>query len=48
MMREVAHDVSLAIIPQSGHWIAEENPNALAQVLCDFGGLDQCFEEVAP
>ncbi|PDT82215.1 alpha/beta hydrolase [Sinorhizobium sp. BJ1] len=36
MMREVAETVTKAIIPQAGHWIAEENPGALANALIGF------------
>lgn len=38
MMREVADDVSLTIIPSAGHWIAEENPHALVDALLTFMG----------
>lgn len=37
MMEEVADQVSFAIIDKAGHWLAEENPSAVAQALIDFG-----------
>lgn len=36
MMREVADDVTAARIPDTGHWIAEENPAALADTVLGF------------
>jgi pimeloyl-ACP methyl ester carboxylesterase len=39
MMEEVAEQVSFAIIDQAGHWLAEENPSAVAQALIDFDAL---------
>jgi pimeloyl-ACP methyl ester carboxylesterase len=38
MMREVAESVRAVRIPRTGHWIAEENPAALAQELLGFLG----------
>jgi pimeloyl-ACP methyl ester carboxylesterase len=38
MMREVADDVTGLQIPETGHWIAEENPEALATGLLSFLG----------
>lgn len=39
MMDEVAVAVSSAIVPKAGHWLAEENPTAVAQALIDFDAL---------
>ncbi|MGI4830446.1 MAG: alpha/beta fold hydrolase [Janthinobacterium lividum] len=36
MLAEVAKHVTVAAIPDSGHWIAEENPNALVEELLHF------------
>jgi pimeloyl-ACP methyl ester carboxylesterase len=36
MMREVAEDVRGCRVPGTGHWIAEENPQALATALVEF------------
>lgn len=36
MMNEVAKNVTVRPIPDCGHWIAEENPNALQRQLLDF------------
>jgi pimeloyl-ACP methyl ester carboxylesterase len=36
MTREVAEDVTAARIPHTGHWIAEENPEAVIARLLDF------------
>jgi len=35
-MRFVAADVGLAIVPASGHWIMEENPEATTKIVLDF------------
>jgi pimeloyl-ACP methyl ester carboxylesterase len=39
MMEEVAENVSFAIIEKEGHWLAEENPCAVARALIDFDAL---------
>jgi pimeloyl-ACP methyl ester carboxylesterase len=36
MLAEVAKDVTVVAIPESGHWIAEENPRALLEELTKF------------
>jgi pimeloyl-ACP methyl ester carboxylesterase len=36
VMRFVATDVQEAIVPDSGHWIMEENPRATTQFVTDF------------
>ncbi|UYY58061.1 alpha/beta fold hydrolase [Sphingomonas sp. S2-65] len=36
MMEEVAADVSVGVIPGAGHWLAEENPQAVADALTAF------------
>lgn len=36
MMEEVADSVSFHIVPNAGHWLAEENPSVVAQALIDF------------
>jgi pimeloyl-ACP methyl ester carboxylesterase len=36
VMRFAAADVREAIIPDSGHWIMEENPSATTQLVTDF------------
>jgi pimeloyl-ACP methyl ester carboxylesterase len=35
-LRFVADDVSSAIVPQSGHWIMEENPQATIRIVSGF------------
>jgi pimeloyl-ACP methyl ester carboxylesterase len=35
-MRFVASDVTVGIIPASGHWIMEENPQATIQLVTAF------------
>jgi pimeloyl-ACP methyl ester carboxylesterase len=36
MGREIAENVTTAQVPQTGHWLAEENPAALADLVHDF------------
>jgi pimeloyl-ACP methyl ester carboxylesterase len=36
VMRFVATDVQEAIVPDSGHWIMEENPSATVSLVTDF------------
>ena len=36
MMREVAENVSESRVPQTGHSIAEENPDATARLVREF------------
>jgi pimeloyl-ACP methyl ester carboxylesterase len=36
MMHEVATDVSVVGIPGAGHWLAEENPDAVVKALIEF------------
>jgi pimeloyl-ACP methyl ester carboxylesterase len=36
VMRVVANDVHEAIVPDSGHWIMEENPSATTQLVTEF------------
>jgi pimeloyl-ACP methyl ester carboxylesterase len=36
MMREVADDVTSVVIPETAHWIPEENPDALLESLTTF------------
>jgi len=36
LFRPVATNVSGAVIPQAGHWLGDENPEALARVLAQF------------
>lgn len=36
IMRFVATNVTMSIIPDSGHWIMEENPKATTQLIVDF------------
>ena len=38
MMREVAEDVTGVRVPRTGHWVPEENPDALARAVLDFAG----------
>jgi pimeloyl-ACP methyl ester carboxylesterase len=38
VMRVIANDVQEAIVPDSGHWIMEENPSATTQLVTDFLG----------
>ena len=37
-LRFVGTDVTGAVVPASGHWIMEENPKALVQLIVDFVG----------
>ena len=36
VMRAGADDVSEGIVPDSGHWIMEENPGATIQLVSEF------------
>jgi len=36
MMSDLAQNVSAITVPESGHWVAEENPEALSTALIDF------------
>jgi pimeloyl-ACP methyl ester carboxylesterase len=36
MIREVAENVTEFRVPRTGHWIAEENPDALMELLRSF------------
>ncbi len=36
LFRAVATNVTGSVIPKAGHWLGDENPEALAQVLSDF------------
>lgn len=36
MMREHADDVTHTIVPDAGHWVAEENPGFFVSMLLDF------------
>lgn len=36
MLEEVAHDVTTVRIPDTGHWLAEENPDAVVRELLDY------------
>ena len=36
MMEEVATEVTAGVIPGAGHWLAEENPYAVAEALTNF------------
>jgi pimeloyl-ACP methyl ester carboxylesterase len=36
VMRYVATDVQEAIVPDSGHWIMEENPSATTKFVTNF------------
>jgi pimeloyl-ACP methyl ester carboxylesterase len=38
VMRVIANDIQEAIVPDSGHWIMEENPSATTQLVTDFLG----------
>jgi pimeloyl-ACP methyl ester carboxylesterase len=40
-MQDVASDVTTVIIPESGHWVADENPEALADALIEFARTTQ-------
>lgn len=40
MMEEVAEDVRVAVVPAAGHWLAEENPEALATALIEFASKE--------
>jgi pimeloyl-ACP methyl ester carboxylesterase len=44
MMREVADDVTGARVPDTAHWIAEENPDAFVTTLLDFLSLPETTE----
>jgi pimeloyl-ACP methyl ester carboxylesterase len=36
VMRAVATDVQTAVVPNSGHWVMEENPTASIKLVEDF------------
>ncbi|TGV76837.1 alpha/beta hydrolase, partial [Mesorhizobium sp. M2D.F.Ca.ET.145.01.1.1] len=36
ILRLVATDVTGAVVPASGHWIMEENPDATVKLITDF------------
>ena len=36
MLSNVAANVTGAIVPDSGHWIMEENPDATTKLVVDF------------
>ncbi|AXK34521.1 alpha/beta hydrolase [Streptomyces armeniacus] len=38
MMREVAEDVTGLVVPGTGHWIPEEDPEAVVAAVRDFAG----------
>jgi len=38
MVEEVAENVTGVRVPRTGHWVPEENPEALAQALLEFAG----------
>ncbi len=40
MLDEVARDVSVTVIPEAGHWLAEENPEDVAQALSSFASQE--------
>jgi pimeloyl-ACP methyl ester carboxylesterase len=44
MMREVAEDVTGVRVPDTAHWIAEENPDAFVAALLDFLSLPETRE----
>jgi pimeloyl-ACP methyl ester carboxylesterase len=35
-IRFVATDVTAAIVPDFGHWVMEENPNATTRIVVEF------------
>ena len=35
-LRFVANDVTVGIVPNSGHWIMEENPQATIKLITEF------------
>ena len=37
-LRVVAQDVKAAVVPESGHWIMEENPKATIELITPFLG----------
>ncbi len=36
VMRAAADDVTAGVVPDSGHWIMEENPRATIKLVRDF------------
>ena len=36
VMRFAARDVEEGVVPDSGHWIMEENPKATIELVCAF------------
>lgn len=36
LFKPVANDVQAAVVPHAGHWLGDENPIALAEILLDF------------
>lgn len=45
MMREVAENVTAARVPDTGHWVPEENPQALLEMLLHFLSSRACNDE---
>jgi pimeloyl-ACP methyl ester carboxylesterase len=48
IMRFAATDVQQAVIPDSGHWIMEENPTATIALVRDFLQTRLCFAIIVP
>jgi len=41
MIRELCEDVTVLAVPEAGHWISEENPEGLVDIIIQFDQKDQ-------
>ena len=47
-LRFVASNVAGGIVPGSGHWIMEENPQATIELVTEFLANDQASHSISP
>ena len=36
MCQQVAEHVTIELVPDTGHWVAEESPDTFAELFCEF------------
>ena len=48
MCKEIADNVTGHLVPESGHWIAEENPDYFAQMFLDFDATARATSPATP
>ena len=48
MCKEIADNVTGHLVPESGHWIAEENPDYFAQMFLDFDAAARATSSATP